>query len=105
MANLTKDADKMVCTLYKVFLNHRKEGQSREEARCFEDLFFIQEKPFSTMNRQDVSDLQLELARANYIKRNIMGDCKLTDIAIIDLENRFKNGVADVLSFLSQFIP
>lgn len=29
----------------------------------------------------------------------------LNDFAIVYMENRFKNGIVDTLSFLAQFIP
>ncbi len=105
MIELTKDADKMLCTLYKVFLNRKKEGKSKRESRRFEDSYFIEKDPFLSMNQEDVTDTRLELARNGLMKIYIGGDCDLTDAAIVYLENRFKNGVADVLSFLSQFIP
>lgn len=102
---LTKDADKMLSNLYKSFINRRKGGQSKRDARRFTDEYFSTETPFASMNRSDVEDTRLELAHSNLLKNYIGGDCDLTDSALVYLENRFKNGLADVLSFLSQFIP
>lgn len=102
---ITKDAEKMLVALYRAFLDRRKEGLSKRDARRFEDGYFSREKPFSSMNPADVSDTRMELYQCNLLKIYIGGDCELSDSAIIYLENRFKNGLTDVLSFLAQFIP
>ncbi len=102
---ITKDAEKMLVTLYKVFLNRRKDGQAKRDARRFSDDFFLTEKPFTSMNSADVADSIMELGQNGLLRIYIGGDCDLSDAAIFYLENRFKNGLADTLSFLAQFIP
>ena len=102
---ITKDAEKMIVALYKVYLSRRKAGQSKQEARRYEDNYFDITSPFSKMHPADVSDTRLELAQCGLLRVYIGGDCELTDHAIIYLENRFKNGLSDVLSFIAQFIP
>lgn len=102
---ITKDAEKMLVALYKVYLSRRKEGHSKQEASYFSDSFFSTEKPFSQENTNDVSDTRLELGQAGLLRNFIGGDCELTKPAVIYLESRFKNGLADVLSFIAQFIP
>ena len=102
---ITKDSEKLLVDLYKVYLDRRKAQQSKQEAHRFEDGFFETEKPFSKMHPDDVTDSRLELGQANLLTNYIGGDCELTTTAIIYLENRFKNNLTDVLSFLSQFVP
>lgn len=102
---ITNDADKMLGILYKTLLTRRKDGQPKRDARVFEDTYFSSTEPFSKMHSSDVEDARMELGRAGLLKNYIGGDCELTDSAIYYLENRFKNGLADVLSFLAQFIP
>lgn len=102
---ITSDADKMLGVLYKTYLSRRKDGQAKRDAREFEDGYFSSTEPFSSMHISDVEDSRMELDRAGLLKNYIGGDCELTDSAIYYLENRFKNGLADVLSFLAQFIP
>lgn len=102
---ITRDAEKMLVSLYNVYLKRRKEGQSKRDARRFDDLFFAQHAPFTEMHRSDVSDTRLELGQNGLLRNYIAGDCELTDAAIYYLENRFKNGLSDVISFLAQFIP
>lgn len=102
---ITKDAEKMLVALYNAFLDRRRNGLSKRDARRFADEYFIHEKPFSSMNPADVTDTRMELWQCNLLKIYIGGDCELSDSAIVYLENRFKNGLTDVLSFLAQFIP
>lgn len=102
---ITKDAEKMLVALYKAYLGRRKDGQSKREARRFEDDYFSSASPFSRLHPSDVDDTRLELAQCGLLKVYIGGDCELTDIAIVHLENRFKNGLSDVASFIAQFIP
>ena len=105
MAQLTNDAEKMLCSLYKVYLNRRKDGFSKSEAREFEESYFHANEPFSRMDIDDVYDTMQELHRHDFLFMDITGNCELTSDAIAHLENRFKNGLVDVLSFLAQFIP
>ena len=100
---ITRESEKLLCMLYKVYLDRRKSGEPRECARQFEDAFFSSAEPFASMNRDDVDDLLQELARKGMLKTFIVGDCELTDEAIVYLENRFKNGLISVISFLAQF--
>ena len=39
------------------------------------------------------------------LKEDIIGNITLSDKMISYMENRFKKGLVDVLSFLAQFIP
>lgn len=102
--DITKDSEKLLCSLYKVFLDRRKSGEPKRSARRFEDEFFSANEPFASMDPSDVDDSILELHRKGLLKVFIGGDCDLTDDALVYLENRFKNGLVSVLSFLAQFV-
>lgn len=106
---LARDADKLICLMYKAYLEKRKSGQSKSDANYFGDTHtlhetFLPEQPFD-----DIDETVWELKRADLI----IGDCgydiifhiSLTPSAIIYMENRFKNGLTDVLNFLSTFLP
>lgn len=106
MINLTKDADKMICCIYKSFLQKRKEGIPRAAARRFKKEYFANDNYFSScVNPADVQDTLLELKRADFIKQSVTGNVDLTDAGIIYMENRFKNGLTDVVDFISKLIP
>lgn len=102
---ITKDGETMLVALYKVYLNRRKDGLPKQTAGYFDDAFFAAEKPFSDMHPSDVTDTKCELYESGLLTLYLDGNCELTTTAIAYLENRFKNNLTEVLSFLSQFIP
>ncbi len=105
MVELTKDADKLLCCIYKQFLERRKSGFSKFDAKSFESDFYVTDKNISSWNDDDVSDTLLELGRAKYIRLFLGRDFDLEDAAIVYMENRFKNGLLEVTDFISKFIP
>ena len=105
MVEFTKSADKLLCLLYKTFLERRKSGMSSRMVKRFDSSFLESNDELSSWHRDDAVDALLELARMKYVKTFIGGDFDPEDPAIIFMENRFKNGLKDVVGFLSQFIP
>lgn len=102
---LTKDADKMICCIYKTYLQRRKDGTPKPSARQFEENYFSTDKILSSWHNDDLDDTLLEIARAGLIKIDICGNFDLTDKGIIYMENRFINGIKEVSDFISKFIP
>ncbi len=102
---LTKDADKMICCIYKTFLQRRKNGMAKSEARRFDDDYFSTDEKLSIWPDGDISDTFLEIGRAKLIQIYIGGNFDLTDQGIIYMENRFKNGFIEVGDFISLLIP
>lgn len=102
---LTKDADKMICCVYKTFLQRRKDGIAKTQARRFDNNYFATEKKLSSWPDGDISDTFLEIARANLIQIYMGGNFELTDSGIIYMENRFKDGLTEVVDFISKLIP
>lgn len=105
MPELTKDADKLICCIYKNYLEKRKSGTPKSEAKEFEGNFYRNVKALSKWNDADAADTLQELHNAKYIRKNVWGDFSLLDSAIIYMENRFKNGLNEVTDFISKFIP
>ena len=103
--DLTKDADKMICCIYKTFLQRRKNGNSKSFARQFEENYFSTDKFLSSWHNDDLNDTLLEIARAGFVKIYIGGNFELTDQGIIYMENRFINGLKEVSDFVTKFIP
>jgi hypothetical protein len=98
---LTKDTDKALCMMYKMFLDSRKSGESRRKSKDFSS----QERwdiVFAEQSREDAADILRELKRIGFV--HIYLDLKfvLEDSAIIYMENRFPRGVADVLDWLGK---
>lgn len=102
---LTRDADQMLCILYKEYLTRCKAGHSKWDSKDFSAQFFHESKPFCGEPFDDVLDTMVEIHLAGYVEMDLGGNCFLKDKAIIYMENRFKNGLTEVLSVISQFIP
>lgn len=102
---LSKDSAKLACSLYKTYLEKRKNGQSKASAKHFSNGFYKEIKPLSSWTTEDITETLNELKRANFIKKYIDGSFQIQDNFIIYMENRFKNGVTEVSDFISKFIP
>lgn len=100
MPELTKDADKVICCIYKEYLERRKSGMSKSQAKEFDGNFYRNVKTLSKWNSADVSDTLQELHNRELIKKNVIGDFTLLDSAISYMENRFKNGLSEVVDFI-----
>ncbi len=106
---LTKDAEKLICIMYKTYLERRKNGINKSEAVCFNDA-----EEINTLVPQwsidDVNYVCLELGRANFLTFFLTDGCfcvacQLTDEAIIYMENCFKKGLQEVIDFIAKLIP
>ena len=87
MDDLTKEQKHLLVSMYKEVLN-RQPALSMEDANKFDD-----------------SDQLIELFSLNASSGDdLANDISLSDKTIVCMENRFKNGLKDVLSFLSNFI-
>lgn len=102
---LTKDTDKILCTLYKTYLERIKSGISKNDAIEFEESSILQKQLFTNISVEDLDFSLIELYKANLIKLDITGCSMLAPSAIIYMENRFKNGLSEVIDFISKFIP
>ncbi len=105
MSGLTKDADKIICCIYKEYLERRKSESSKSEAKEFEDNFYQDIKSIANWDCNDISDTLRELQNAGFLKVYITNDFSINDEAIVYMENRFKNGLAELTDFISKFIP
>lgn len=105
MVQLTKDADKVICYIYKDYLQSRKEGNPKNEAIDFEEDYYASHKVLSSWLKSDFDSALLELGRNKLIQIWLGGSFELTDNGIIYMENRFKNGLIEVTDFIAKFIP
>lgn len=102
---ITKDADKMACLLYKKYLDKRKNGEPKSSAKRFDSNFYSDIDELSNWAIEDIDETINELKRAGLIKKYIDGGFTLLDDFIVYMENRFKNGLKEVTDFISKFIP
>lgn len=99
---LTKDADKMICQIYAAYMRRRADGAPKRAAKDFADQNTWPAEYVKEWNSEDGSESLAELKRAGLIKLYLYGGFSLNDEAIIYMENRFKNGVSEVLDWLGK---
>ena len=102
---MTKDADKMLCCLYREYLNRINAGSSKTSARKFTTEYIDSDKILSEWHPDDVYTVRNELKRTGYLNVNIIGNFEFSDEGITYMENRFKNNINEVADFLTKFIP
>lgn len=102
---LTNDADKVICCIYKIFLQKRKNGIDKSDARRFKLDTLKGEHKLSSWSDSDLTDALMELIRSKLVDANLGATFKLSDLGIVYMENRFKNGLNDVVDFISKLLP
>lgn len=106
--DLTKDSEKLICLLYKDYLEKHKSGLSKSSSNSFGSSHDIHERLCPDWIFEDVDDTCRELSRAGLLHclwaDNIAYHVTLSDSGIIYMENRFKNGLLGVVDFLSKFL-
>lgn len=100
---LTKDADKLLCIIYKEYLSRRKSGMTKTQARYFGDPDSWGEISSVDDDLSETKETIAEIARAGLARMFIGGGFELNDTAIIYMENRFPNGLTEVLAWLAKF--
>ena len=106
---LTKNAKYILGLMYKHYLDNLSEGNSIEDAKSLGDAGQIQETIAPEYSLADIVTICRELNREGAIEALIYDGtiyyATLTDSTVAYMESRFKKGLLDVVSFLSQFLP
>lgn len=109
---LTKESQYLLGLIYKHYLEAREDGVSRADARQIGSSEHIAVCIMPELSPADAADLMRELSNAGVVSclfaSDEVCDSELTNFGIIVMENRFKNSISDVVSFLgslSAFIP
>ena len=104
--SLTKDADALICAIYKTYLQRRKSGNSKGQAKALGGAAQVQAGIVPKWPLPDVEDTLLELDCVGLLScfgaDDTVYDATLSDTGIIYMENRFKNGLKEVLDYLEQ---
>lgn len=107
--DLSHDADKLLCVLYKSFLEKRKNGISKSNAKVFGSSHNIHKELLPSWIFEDVDDTCRELSRNGFLNclwgDDIAFQVSLSDTAIVYMENRFKHGLSEVAKFVANFLP
>ena len=107
---LSKDADLLICLIYKHYLQLHDNGISKikaKELNSVYDFHFL----VPDWSIDDLYDTCLELKENNLLsaKTRYISDNRfkfyLSNTAIVYMENRFKNGIKEIANFITSFIP
>lgn len=98
---LTKNADKLICLIYKEYLRRCSNGVAKAQAVNF-DVGGENCDAFNDFPKQDFSATLRELKDAGMLKVYIYDDFKLEPAGIIYMEQRFPNGISQVLDWLAK---
>lgn len=101
---ITKDAEKVLCCIYKIYLERRKDNISKSQAVEFDSDFYKNDKHLSKMDNNDIYECIVELKENGCIKMYIDGSFILLNSTIVYMENRFKNGLNEIFEILSKFL-
>lgn len=106
--DLTKDSEKLLCLLYKSYLEKVNSGLSKSTANAFGDSHKIHDTLCPDWLFEDVDETCRQLSRAGFLKcfwaDGIASETSLSDSGIVYMENRFKNSLLSVADFLSNFL-
>ena len=107
---LSKDADYLICLIYKHYLELRDNGISKSEAKTLGDSPDVNSNIVPEWSLEDTDDTCRELIKNDLLDNriymdNYCGYMNLSDNGIVYMENRFKNGFKEVTDFIAKFIP
>lgn len=103
---LTRDSDALICALYKEYLQKRKDGTPKGDAKWLGGAEHIQQTIVPKWSLADTEETLWELHRAGLLvctsADNTVYFASLADDGIIYMENRFKDGLSDVLGYIEK---
>lgn len=103
---MTKDAEYLICVLYKEYTDRRSEGKSKRTSSYFGSSEDVLDSFFGEWNLEDLDDTLIELHRLNYVHclfaDDTVYDFSLTPTGIEYMENRFKNKAEKVIDVIAK---
>ena len=105
---LTRDAEKLIALIYKQYLERRKNGAFREDAKSFGSSKELKDLLHLDAPIEDLDSFCYELSNYGYLSVLSADDTAyeitLTNAGIADLERRFTDGLKSVVEFLTKFV-
>jgi len=87
-------------------MDKRKSGEAKYDAKFMGSSELIHKTLMSEWKYEDVDETCRELTRAEYVEclfaDDVAQEVVLTDKAIVYMENRFINGLTDVLEYMAK---
>lgn len=103
--SITKDAEYMLCSIYQSYKSKLKSGICKSDAKRFCPSE-IQESLMPEWNIEDVFETCRELSRAGLVQccyaDNDPQILWLEDESIVYMENKFQNGLKEVISYMQK---
>lgn len=98
---LTKDAEFMLLSLYKLYLERLRDGMLKRSAVEFTDIIYLQSELFPTWPMPDILTTASELNAAGYIKKyQNLGGIVLLPAGVAFCENTFGFSIQKALDAL-----
>lgn len=103
---LSKDADYLICLIYKYYLELRDNGIPKSKAKILGSSEEINNNIIPEWSFDDVDDTCRELGKVNLLSIGYADDVcyhvLLNDEAIIHMENRFANKIKNLLDYIDK---
>lgn len=99
--NLTKDADKLMCYIYYMYLDRVEFGNSKSASKHFDENFYQEVDQLSDWHYDDIVECLESLKKIGFIKLFITNSFYIEDSGIVYMENRFKNGLKEIISYVT----
>jgi hypothetical protein len=103
---LTKDADVLICLVFKSYSEKRSNGLSKTLSNDFGDSETFHKAFVPKWHIDDVYDICAELHRADLMyymwASGIFLESRLTDNGIIYMENRFERNITKLLDYIKK---
>ncbi len=103
---MTKDAEYLLCILYKEYTERRNEGKSKRESSYFGSSKNVLDTFFGEWELEDLDETLWELGRLKYVSclnaDNTIYSFSITSTGIEYMENRFKNKFDDLIDTISK---
>lgn len=100
----TKDTSKVLASIYKIYLERRKDGESHNEAAMFQKDFYKNVKALSDFHESDIQSCLSELKHIGFTKVYASGSFVVEKKLMAYMENRFKSGIVEVTKYITDLI-
>jgi len=100
MFDLSKDADALVCVLYKAYAE--QVGEGKEQSDVAHSLDRVKQESFTYWDESRFGASHSELERMNLIKSNDTAGVQLTDDAVEYMKQRFGTDPKEVANYLKR---
>ena len=107
---LSKDADYLICLIYKRYIEMRNNGISKSDAKTIGDSHDAHENIVPEWSFEDTDDTCRELINKGLLDNriyvdDICGYMSLSDDGIVYMENRLGNKISKIIDYISKLKP